>query len=330
MAEYDAEIIQTKIDQHWEDHAEDGDRTHLGGSLIGRECLRELWYTFRWATNVKFSGRILRLFDRGHKEEFRFVEYLRQIGVEVREYAQELWYHPESDCYVLEDWGNNPSSGADVLDPVTEDAAHVQRAEKRGVVLQQWRIKDVFGHFGGSLDGIGFNFPEIEIAPGTFICAEDPVLLEFKTHGQKSFDQLIKDGLEKAKPEHYAQMQVYMLKRGIRFGLYMAVNKNTDELKCFFVTADNMAGASLLSKANEVITSPTPPARISNNPAWFKCRFCDHRGVCHMGEPLQRNCRTCAFSKPVDGGQWFCAKWQATIPKEHQKTGCDEHSPIEG
>jgi len=58
-------------------------RPHLGASLIGRECARELWYGFHWSTLETFSGRMLRLFNRGHLEEPRFIALLLTIGCEV-------------------------------------------------------------------------------------------------------------------------------------------------------------------------------------------------------------------------------------------------------
>lgn len=60
-----------------------GFRKHLGASLIGRECARELWYNFHWATKPKFEARMLRLFNRGHLEEPRMVALLMLIGCEV-------------------------------------------------------------------------------------------------------------------------------------------------------------------------------------------------------------------------------------------------------
>lgn len=60
-----------------------GFRSHLGASLIGRECARELWYNFHWATKPRFEARILRLFNRGHLEEPRMVALLMMIGCEV-------------------------------------------------------------------------------------------------------------------------------------------------------------------------------------------------------------------------------------------------------
>lgn len=58
-------------------------RSHLGASQMGTECGRALWYNFRWATKPKFSGRLLRLFNRGHLEEARFISVLTMIGVQV-------------------------------------------------------------------------------------------------------------------------------------------------------------------------------------------------------------------------------------------------------
>lgn len=57
--------------------------SRLGASVIGRECERELWYSFRCCTRGAFSGRMLRLFETGQREEARLIENLRTIGVEV-------------------------------------------------------------------------------------------------------------------------------------------------------------------------------------------------------------------------------------------------------
>lgn len=62
---------------------EESFRGHLGASLLGRECARELWYSFHWCTEKKFDGRMLRLFNRGHLEEPRFVALLMMIGCKV-------------------------------------------------------------------------------------------------------------------------------------------------------------------------------------------------------------------------------------------------------
>lgn len=62
---------------------DEGFRTHLGASVIGKECGRHIWYGFRWFRKSKFQARMLRLFNRGHLEEARFIAMLLAIGVEV-------------------------------------------------------------------------------------------------------------------------------------------------------------------------------------------------------------------------------------------------------
>uniref|UniRef100_A0AAU6W086 Exonuclease n=1 Tax=Pseudomonas phage Pavpe01 TaxID=3138545 RepID=A0AAU6W086_9VIRU len=94
-----------------------GPRSHLGGSLIGDDCLQKLWLHFRWVKHEKFPGRILRLFQRGHREEATFIEYLRGIGCQVWEFDD-------------------------------ENASEEDKGKK------QFRISGSGGHFGGSLDGI--------------------------------------------------------------------------------------------------------------------------------------------------------------------------------
>lgn len=58
-------------------------RRHLGASMIGKACARELWYNFHWTTAPKFPAAVIRLFNRGHLEEARFVALLKMIGCEV-------------------------------------------------------------------------------------------------------------------------------------------------------------------------------------------------------------------------------------------------------
>lgn len=58
-------------------------RTHMGASMIGGNCARAIWYGFHWVTKPNFGGRLLRLFNRGHLEEARFIAMLLSIGAEV-------------------------------------------------------------------------------------------------------------------------------------------------------------------------------------------------------------------------------------------------------
>jgi hypothetical protein len=63
--------------------AGDWRRDHLGASVIGHQCDRYLWLSFRWALDRGNDGKLLRLFERGQREEAWIIDDLRAIGCEV-------------------------------------------------------------------------------------------------------------------------------------------------------------------------------------------------------------------------------------------------------
>lgn len=247
----------------------------LGASQIGRECERQLWYGFRWATmGEAFDGRMLRLFNRGHREEAVFVEELRGIGCDVRDV--------------------DPSTG------------------------EQFTFTAVGGHFVAKIDGVALGIPE---APKTWHN------LSFKTANAKTSAALAKSGVQVAKPENWAQSQIEMRLAQLDRTLYLSVNKDTDELYAERIRADTAAGAALEAKAERVIYAAEPPLRISEDAAFFKCKFCPASAVCHTAVLPAVSCRTCLHATPEkDGdGRWSCAKWGADIPLDAQRQGCEAH-----
>ena len=44
-------------------------RVYLGGSVIGRECERQLWFDFRWVLQNHFDADTLARFEDGHASE---------------------------------------------------------------------------------------------------------------------------------------------------------------------------------------------------------------------------------------------------------------------
>lgn len=277
-----------KVIPHMDDAYREGEepfRTHMGASLIGGKCPKAIWYGFHWVTRPKFSGRILRLFNRGHLEEARFIAMFLMIG-----------------CQVFQQDQNG----------------------------KQFRISHADGHFGGSGDGVVIGLPELN--PG------QPCLLEFKTHSEKSFLKLQKEGVREAKPEHFVQMQVYMRKMGIAIALYGAVNKNTDEIHLEYIKCEPEVGDQYLARGEKLVWMKKPPEGISKSPGYFECRFCDHRPVCQLGAEPDLNCRTCHYATPVPGGTWSCGYTEAQRPgsglihieKAQQFTGCTNYKRNEG
>jgi PD-(D/E)XK nuclease superfamily len=180
---------------------------------------------------------------------------------------------------------------------------------------RQWRVESHGGHFGGSLDAVALGLIE---APKTWH------VLEFKTHSAKSFRELIAKGVAEAKSQHWAQMHVYMHLTGLTRAMYLAVCKDTDDLYVERVRADRDAAERLMAKAARVIGAARPPARISEDPAWFECRFCDHHEICHGDAAAAVTCRSCLHSTPVDGG-WHCARWDQALDGETQRQACARH-----
>jgi hypothetical protein len=187
---------------------------------------------------------------------------------------------------------------------------------------KQWRVSSLGGHFGGSMDGAGRGFAE---APKAW------AVTEFKTHNDKSFTDLVKNGVQKAKPMHYAQMQVYMGETGMERAMYIAENKNTSELYCEWVHFDAVEYARLKARAERVINANEPPLRCSNDPSWYVCKMCDFHAHCHGEMAPAVNCRTCAHATPeIDGdARWSCGRHnESHIPIAGQRIGCDQHRYI--
>ena len=263
-------------DAYRKDDETDQFRSHLGASQIGRKCKRELWLGWRWSFLRSFKPRILRLFNRGHQEEARFLAMLDMIGVQFHQ----------------------PEDGS------------------------QERISDHGGHFGSALDGVLWGVPD---RPGEWI------LGEFKTHNTKSFSKVHAEGVKAAKPEHYSQMQACMARRGIHVCLYMAVNKNDDDVYCEIVLYDHSWAARELGKAAEIIVARDAPPRLSDDPSFWDCTYCDAAQRCHFPEKLElpKNCRTCRHSvADIPSGTWGCERQNLARDKKAQMAGCDQHDPI--
>ena len=69
--------------------AQETERRYFGASECGHECDRYLWLNFRKAFSHKWEGRMLRLFDTGHRAESRFVDELSSIGFDVRAFDKD-------------------------------------------------------------------------------------------------------------------------------------------------------------------------------------------------------------------------------------------------
>ncbi len=182
---------------------------------------------------------------------------------------------------------------------------------------KQFRISALGGHFSGAGDGIVVGIPDLPRGV--------PALSEYKTHSDKSFEELRELGVQKAKPEHFVQMQEYMHGMGLVYAIYVAVNKNTEELYAEIVTYDRPTAEHFLDRAKMIIFADKPPERIrGGSPGFHVCKYmCDHADVCFSTVQPDRNCRTCQFGFAMPDGTWQCARDAHTLDKAAQLAGCN-------
>jgi hypothetical protein len=277
-----------RIKDAYRPETESGRRSHYGFSGAGDPCERALWLRFHWMNRNEFTNppandddafkiaRTLRLFNRGHAEEARFLALLEMIGV------------------------------------------HVEYDETTG---GQERLSLFNGHAGSALDGLVYNVPD---APNEW------VLAEFKTSGEKAFKKIAADGVRTAKPAHYVQMQLCMWTRGIHKTVYIVVNKNDDDLHVEMVDFAPAFAGEEYNKMGRIIHAPSPPPKISGDPSFFLCKFCDCHAICQTRtyEP-ELSCRSCVAASPkTDSSDWHCGFHNTDLDKEAQLSGCASYRRI--
>ena len=130
----------------------------------------------------------------------------------------------------------------------------------------------------------------------------------------EKFTDLKVNKVRKSKPTHYAQMCGYGKEFKCKQGLYCAKNKDNEEIYYEWVELDWQYAEELETKAKEIIYAKYPPPRISEQPSYWKCKYCTFKGVCHEKEPVEKNCRSCRHAFPVDNAEWKCEKYNQIIP----------------
>jgi hypothetical protein len=276
-----------EIHRYYERTADEWRRPHLGGSVLGEACDRAVWYGFRWANRPKFGdsvdpakvrspGQMLRLFERGNREEVWLADDLRAIGLDLRTV--------------------NPETG------------------------EQWRAVWHTGHMSAGADGV--------IVSGLVESAK-PHLWEGKTSNLEQFEKLQREGVQKAKPRHYVQMQTLMRGLHLERAFYVCVCKDDDRIYTERVHLDAAFADQQIERGGRILFANEPPPRVAQSPDVFPCRFCDHRSICHASpaapEVPDRNCRTCNESTPMPNGTWSCSLLKLQIATGQQRQGCHRH-----
>lgn len=127
-----AEAAKPGSDDDWR-------RDHMGASMLGHECDRYLWLSFRWALAEQKDGRMLRLLERGKREEEWLLEDLRAIGIDlVGTQLPVKWRHVggSADAVLVNIIGSD--GDPHVGEFKTSNAKQFDRLVEKGVKAAKW------------------------------------------------------------------------------------------------------------------------------------------------------------------------------------------------
>lgn len=180
---------------------------------------------------------------------------------------------------------------------------------------KQWAVNNFNGHMYGKADGIASHPVYTE---------NQRILLEFKYVNYKRFTILTTKSLIIEDLKYYIQSMIYLRELGLPAVMFLPASRNDEDLEPIILPYDPVQLDMVYAKIQTILTTKTPPAKIAQSPAFYKCKFCDDVDVCHNGVVPAKNCRSCINCMPTFNGEFHCEKWNATIPKDTIPLGCHE------
>lgn len=184
---------------------------------------------------------------------------------------------------------------------------------------KQIAIQGIDEYLFGYIDGIG------RADKNTSWC-----VVECKSSNDKGFKVIVKKGVKEGKRDHWVQMQTYMHHLELPYCLYAVVNKDNDDLHTEIVPYEAKEAQAIMADAAFVKDARLPPARICQSADSFAAKFCDHVAVCLLGEPPQKNCRTCEHITTPGAGKWACKMTGVELNYKQQEIGCEKHQLMRG
>lgn len=193
-----------------------------------------------------------------------------------------------------------------------------------GKFIEQYKVRALDGHLSGYLDGVGRHEQR---TVGLW------ANIEAKSYNRRRFGMLQSKLTVKAVDyEYYVQACIYMMLFGLPLTVLVAVCKDDGDLHIDVFARDDETAQRALDIGNTVKTSRVRPAKVAQSAAFHMCKKCQHVGPCHLGEPVDRNCRSCVNCVAIEGGKFGCAAFNQIIPdKETIETyaaTCPHYEPI--
>lgn len=184
---------------------------------------------------------------------------------------------------------------------------------------KQWAVSAFHSHMWGKCDGI---------ASHPIYTGGERLLLEFKYINYKRFSTLATKPLIVEDLKYYIQVQIYLRELNLPAAIFIPANRNDEDFEPIVIPYDAAQLDLIYKKIETILSTKVIPAKIGQSEAFYKCKFCDHIGVCHQGKQPAVNCRSCLNCVPTFNGNFRCEKWNAEIPHDVVKTGCDSWTSI--
>jgi hypothetical protein len=186
---------------------------------------------------------------------------------------------------------------------------------------KQWAVSLANGWLRGKADGRAINVPTAE---------RTEHVVECKSTKAADFRAIVKHGLQKAKPEHWTQCQLYMHGLGLSRCLYICANKDTDEIWTERVQYDPVAAAQTEARIERIVAAQQPPARAFDKADGYPCNVCPAGDMCWRSAWARVNCRTCLHVELAPDNQVRCTLKSVHLDWKAQQAGCPDHRYVPG
>lgn len=146
---------------------------------------------------------------------------------------------------------------------------------------KQFGFSGLDGKLSGNCDGI------ITAGP---VDIPYPIVWENKGVGDAIWNGVRKDGLKESKPVYYGQIQTYcahiesdLFEGPLNGGLFTMIHRRTGKVHAELIPFNVNDAQRLADRALDIVQSKSPEhfPRLNDDPAFFKCCYCDYRIRCH-------------------------------------------------
>jgi hypothetical protein len=138
------------------------------------------------------------------------------------------------------------------------------------------------------------------------------------------YKKYLKEGLKRSYPTYWGQIHTYMGEQKLKRALFVATNKDTEERDYKRIEYDPIVHRDCMSIGMDILTSEAPPKKIGTA-TWFECKMCSNIGICQLGQPIKKTCRSCKHVNIEMHGKWACGMYNYILNYDMQMAACSDY-----